>query len=287
MEPLMLYHYTDIDSLQKILESKTIRFNNLKELDDSLEIIDFNADFNKSTYVSCWTNDSEESIPLWHMYSRNLSGIRLEMKRDMFMTISGQGIPVIERVNDINVGEREEIPGTTLLELDKMGMSTIDFKPRLVEVEYIRLETLKLLHQSLYIKDRNNQTINTSLFGRYKTKDWAFQKEWRFVVMLNPFTLQELNDFNQENLSHFNATQKLLDLSDFIRRKYESNNNIPSQLFLPLDVVKLNSASITLGPCISDFDKAKVYEIIEQQGLEIKVYESQLKIACKGKDKNI
>ena len=105
--------------------------------------------------------------------------------------------------------------------------------------------------------------------------------------MLNPFTLQELSNFNQEVLKHYNKTQNLLELSQFIRHKYESNKNIPSQLFLPIDEDALNSASITLGPCMNEIDKAKVFEIIEQQRLKIEVNDSRIKIACKDLDKTI
>ena len=33
----------------------------------------------KFVYVSCWTEDSEESIPLWNLYTPNMHGVRIRM----------------------------------------------------------------------------------------------------------------------------------------------------------------------------------------------------------------
>ena len=30
-------------------------------------------------YVSCWTEDSEESIPLWNLYTPNMHDVRIRM----------------------------------------------------------------------------------------------------------------------------------------------------------------------------------------------------------------
>ena len=36
-------------------------------------------DFGKFFFVSCWTQQEEESIPQWSMYSREMQGMRIEM----------------------------------------------------------------------------------------------------------------------------------------------------------------------------------------------------------------
>lgn len=287
MKPSMLYHYTDIESLEKILESKTIRFNNLKNLDDSLEDINFDVDFSKSTFVSCWTNDANESIPLWHMYSKRLSGIRLGIQSDMFLTVSGKGIPRIERVSNIEHIKANETPGLTLLELNEIGMSTVDFVPRLVEVEYITQDTLKIIHDSIKIEIDNSQVIRTGIYGKYKSLVWAFQKEWRFIILLNPYTLQEIYDFNLENLRCFTSTNRMLNLTEFIKRKYEMNKEIPQFVLIHMKEEALNEAIITLGPCITEQDRIKVHELIKKHTPTVKIFDSSLKIVCKNLDRNL
>ena len=62
---MMLYHYTTIDTLALILKNKTIRFNRLDKVDDVEEDAFSNGvHLGQYIFVSCWTKNSEESIPL-------------------------------------------------------------------------------------------------------------------------------------------------------------------------------------------------------------------------------
>lgn len=73
-----LYHYTSIETLALILKNKTIRFSSLSRVDDVEE--EATADYGnlgRFTFVSCWTNDLEESIPLWNLYTPNMTGVRI------------------------------------------------------------------------------------------------------------------------------------------------------------------------------------------------------------------
>lgn len=78
--PKYLYHYTTIDTLALILKNKTIRFNKLTNTDDLEESMTSDlSNLGRFLFVSCWTDSAEESIPLWHIYSRNLSGVRIKL----------------------------------------------------------------------------------------------------------------------------------------------------------------------------------------------------------------
>ena len=70
-----LYHYTSLENLALILKNKTIKFNNLLYVDDmeEAETEDMGL-FGRFVYVSCWTMDSEESIPMWNLYTPNKIG---------------------------------------------------------------------------------------------------------------------------------------------------------------------------------------------------------------------
>lgn len=77
-----LYHYTSIETLALILANKTICFNNLLNVDDSEEAETFDmGKFGRFVYVSCWTSDGQESIPLWNLYTPNMHGVRIRLPK--------------------------------------------------------------------------------------------------------------------------------------------------------------------------------------------------------------
>jgi hypothetical protein len=67
---MKIYHYTTIDSLAMIMSSRSIKFNRLDKVDDLEERIEpSQVKLWQYLFVSCWTENPEESIPLWRMYS--------------------------------------------------------------------------------------------------------------------------------------------------------------------------------------------------------------------------
>ena len=83
---MLIHHYTNIESLALILQSKKIRFNRLDRMDDLEEgrVEAQGIPVGKYSYVSCWTEDEEESIPLWNMYAGKEMGVRISLPQDMF-----------------------------------------------------------------------------------------------------------------------------------------------------------------------------------------------------------
>jgi hypothetical protein len=79
-QPQILYHYTSLDTLALILANKTICFSSLLNVDDidEAETSDLGS-FGKYVYVSCWTDEAEESIAMWQMYTPNMHGIRIQL----------------------------------------------------------------------------------------------------------------------------------------------------------------------------------------------------------------
>ncbi len=85
MIPDTLHHYTTIETLALILESKKIRFNSISRLDDLTE--PFSKDLGNIgnlALVSCWTDSNVESIVQWSMYSKNGRGCRITLPSDLF-----------------------------------------------------------------------------------------------------------------------------------------------------------------------------------------------------------
>lgn len=80
-----IYHYTSVDTLEKILQTKAIRFNRLDCVDDVQECSV--SSYAKYVFISCWTESEEENIPLWKMYTNDVTqGVRISLPRDMFKT---------------------------------------------------------------------------------------------------------------------------------------------------------------------------------------------------------
>lgn len=77
---MKIYHYTTLETLALILKNRTLRFNNVKNMNDPEESVteDFKSSLQNYTFISCWTQNPEESIPLWQMYSDSAHGVRLE-----------------------------------------------------------------------------------------------------------------------------------------------------------------------------------------------------------------
>lgn len=81
-----IYHYTTIETLELIFSNKTLRLNNLSNVDDMEEgQADIFGDMSKYVFVSSWTKDDLENIPLWQMYTPNMSGIRIKINASKVM----------------------------------------------------------------------------------------------------------------------------------------------------------------------------------------------------------
>ena len=80
-----LYHYTSIDVLALILKNRTIRLNPLNKLDDLQEQKTADVEnLGKFVFVSSWTSDDVESIPMWKMYTDPRAGIRIKLRKNPF-----------------------------------------------------------------------------------------------------------------------------------------------------------------------------------------------------------
>ena len=68
-----------------ILKNKTLAFNSLQNVDDLEECESKDIQqIGKICYVSCWTDDASESIPMWKMYTPNMQGVRIKLKKFPF-----------------------------------------------------------------------------------------------------------------------------------------------------------------------------------------------------------
>ena len=113
-----LYHYTNVSSLAMILQNQNIKFNPLTVLDDSEEEqIQDAQKYAKYCFVSSWTDDEHESIPMWNMYTNMAEGVRIRLPKNPFReyfltkddfyymqpeyTVTGDGFKIIIPPNEL------------------------------------------------------------------------------------------------------------------------------------------------------------------------------------------
>jgi hypothetical protein len=172
MPPDFLYHYTSISALQKIVESRRLRFKRLDRVDDLNE--------GKSTdlqnpgrlfFVSCWTSSEEESIPLWSMYTPNMAGVRIKLPAKMFTVY----VTEPQSAGPICVKGRIECP----LPYDRIvtdhyivSPTIFRFDQFLKEITYTDDPTK--LTPTLVQRDMENIQIELGKLATYKRMAWKF-----------------------------------------------------------------------------------------------------------------
>lgn len=170
---MRIYHYTSIETLALILRNKTIRFSRLDKVDDPDEYSYILHGHNpaKFTYVSCWTSNENENIPQWIMYGKNRHGVRISFEGDIFD---------IKKIgNSLWWLSKEELE-----QRNYAIMPILDISKVIQDIAYVEKpqETIN----KIFIKSQEEDAIDFKEVGLYKSKDWSFQKERRFIFQAFP-----------------------------------------------------------------------------------------------------
>lgn len=196
---MKIYHYTTIDILALILRNKTIRFNRLDNgLDDLQEGNSSSCGVRVGNYgfVSCWTENKEESIPLWKMYTDNGIGVRIALEKDMFKDYY---YPDIVEIGDIKFNAKDSGWQQTKTPIEDMFnqkymvftllSSQIHNSPFYRKIEYVDDVNEKMKDCVSIEKvtiDLNRINVKYADIGKYKHKRWAFEEETRFFLFILP-----------------------------------------------------------------------------------------------------
>lgn len=163
-----LFHYTSLDTLALILKNKSIRFNSLSNVDDLEEAVDDDGkNIGNSVLVSCWTDMSDENIPLWKMYSNDFCGCRIELEKNFF------------KVQERFPASDEELIALTEISKENGGIVLIpqDF--------YNKINYTKTFSERRIFEEEEKR-LNINFLGREKKEEWAFQSEYRFYLQQFP-----------------------------------------------------------------------------------------------------
>lgn len=265
------HHYTTIETLALILDSKKIRFNRLTNVDDVQESKNYGKyDLSSFIYISCWTTNDEESIPLWKMYTADMKGVR----------ITFDGSPFHMRKPDPS-----EMPN---LKINIFGntLSPIPFNQMMSEQYYIMPDFLMEEHfgkRVKYVDDvtgiyensvdlqvqpngqASMQTPIASNLAIHKNKVWSFQEEYRYNLLAYP---PPPNGYSSKNINEIS--------NNAIKSVYLGI--APQTEFIDLDICpkKFSNMSITLGPLCSYADELLVKALLEKYSPSSSLIKSKL-----------
>jgi hypothetical protein len=180
----MIHHYTSINTLALILQHGKIRFNRLDLVDDISELEGIAQVFSTHIFVSCWTEDKEESIPLWKMYTPNMSGVKISFPKDLFKK------KFVPAFTEENYGSYKDYWGPLSKDetfTDNYVIFNVFDNPRSFYKNVIYRDDYAEIYKSFFVKNEKGYEIkNTFDLGVYKKTQWAFQKESRFTLLAQP-----------------------------------------------------------------------------------------------------
>lgn len=269
---MKLYHYTTIDSLAMIMSSRSIKFNRLDKVDDMEERAESKSvRLWQYMFVSCWTENAEESIPLWRMYSGNPHGVRIGLDADMFEdnVVGGSNVPQGIPHQGFWVGK---IPAHDLFRTDyfvlpvavkqkENGGDTL-FYCHVDYVDDVNEKTKDAYELTMTDATHASSTVAFGVIGKYKNKRWAFQEETRFRLVIMPVN-PLLTDPDHAGSVALNAIL----------------NNVPlpiSEYYLKLKPEVLSNIEITLHPNATANDRVIVEALCSKYAQSAVVKPSEL-----------
>lgn len=157
--------------------NRSLRFTRLDKVNDPEEGLSRHFPTSKFfIYVSCWTSEKKESLPLWKMYSTDMKGVRIRLPINMFKgrwtpEYETTGFPIIHVGENINV-ERQNFVYSSLL----TGPSPVNYLKNPLNTDDCFVEN-------------DDYTVDVELLhlGLAKYDYWRFEKEWRYRVIGMPF----------------------------------------------------------------------------------------------------
>lgn len=189
-----LFHYTTLDTLELILKNKTLRFNRNDFLNDLIE--HKRAKNSCDYFVSCFTYELKESIPMWYIYSR-FNMLNEDKEKPVGVRISVLNRPFFKNIFSFYNMKSES---TDYFNYEKRG-SRVDgiIYNNVFHVENGVMQLSKINFSDVHYNDRNLKTdpSETQDYGNLKIKitnvyslasvkslSWAYEKESRFFITL-------------------------------------------------------------------------------------------------------
>lgn len=188
---MSIFHYTSIGSLAHILHSGKIRFTRLDLLDDLQEIDGIPEHIKTHFYVSCWTDENEENLSLWKMYT-DMKGVRIEFSKKFYNEY------IIPAGDYGNYGFEKETVCPVSIE-DLRTDEYIILNPFWLDdgfytkVSYNK-DFIKLKQANVISQEGKTMIEHIKNLVCYKSLIWKFQNESRFYLYIQPLPNLEKYD---------------------------------------------------------------------------------------------
>lgn len=282
---MQIHHYTNIEALAMILSTKKIRFNRLDRMDDLEEgrVEAQGIPLGKYTYVSCWTEDNEESIPLWKMYAGNSVGVRISLPQDMFKdyclldNIVGDGdlsakllsmAPKVAPTITWKIPSSEYL-GKNYLVLPVYSYSQDTFYRQIRYTNDIQSLTNDVCSKTYYENGTYDLKLDWNKVGTCKHSRWSFQKESRFILRIIPI---------EEEVTFFEASRFI----EYMSRALTVGLLPHFETYdLPLKDDIFDGLEVTLSPSITAGQRVIVESLLKLYAPNAKIKESSLRQSIK------
>lgn len=253
--PSVLYQYTSVDSLEKILSTRTLRFSRLDTVNDPEEASASDIPLAASSvFVSCWSSTEAEQIPMWSMYGQNFEGVRIMLPSNMF---AGREEPTVFAKG----GAMLTVDGWYSITRKSPAMTTKScaiIGPN--KVYYTDDPTYR--NRKLVYRKAGAAHFYPHDLGMVKGAHWSYEQEWRFKIAAFAFDAQYPDN------EYLNKV--MLDLAAY---PVEA-----AALFIPLDDSALNELKVTLGPKADDATLKFVERILAEHAPSATLARSQVRI---------
>lgn len=253
--PSVLYQYTSIESLKKILASRTLRFSRLDAVNDPEEAMALDVPLAASSvFVSCWSGTRAEQIPMWSMYGQHLGGVRIRLPTNMF---AGRKEPMIFEKGGALVTVdswyfiNRKSPAMRTSGCSIIGPNKVYYSN---DPAYRRRKLVYRYEGTAYFYPYD--------LGMVKGTDWEYEQEWRFKIAALAFEAQFPDD------DYFNKVT--LDLKTYPVE--------PTALFIPLDPSAFDELEVTIGPKANDDAVEEVKRVLAEHAPKATLILSQLRI---------
>jgi len=273
MDIEFIHHYTSVETLALILDSRKVRFNRLDRVNDVRESqIQQGIDFGKYFFVSCWTLEREESIPHWQMRENGMTGVRISLPITPFQR------KLLKPKPEWNA----EVKGNLFapLSLDEQFGENYFVVPMFLEpknfggpVEYID-DIEERYAKAVEVTRQPNGSASMKIsrpfdLVRLKPKEWAFQKEYRFFLLIVPSI--ELPPGGPGSPVFYK------NFPNYVGRAM-LNGLAPGIQYLDVDVSEnaLEALVVTTGPLCSPGNRLCVRALIEKYAPKCRIMESCL-----------
>lgn len=265
-----LYHYTSLESLALILKNKTIRLNPLDKMDDLQEQKTADVkNLGKFVFVSSWTDDSIESIPMWKMYTAPTAGVRIRMKKNPFVrhrTFAEDVAKAAAKGVTVEIGK--DGTADTFINIadmiDKNYYCAQAFQGNILEkVKYD--ENIMLLEPQVHNHDSNGERLDIGKLGLHKSTYWDFQSEWRYRLII--IRMQYSSDSKKTEQAFAESMAKMIQGKEPAPLKYYD---------LDIDPRCFEEMEITCSPQMTYGNRVILETIIEKYNPCAKIVESEL-----------